>query len=160
LVGVNLLREGLDLPEVSLVAILDADKEGFLRSGVSLIQLSGRAARNIHGQVVMYADTVTDSMRTAIHEGNRRRKIQLEFNKTHGITSSTIQKEIRETLKEEEETGTYLAKISGQEKNEFEFDSLIALLQHEMELAARNLKFEEAAALRDEIKRLKESERS
>jgi excinuclease ABC subunit B len=155
LVGVNLLREGLDLPEVSLVAILDADKEGFLRSGVSLIQLSGRAARNINGQVVMYADTVTDSMRMAINESNRRRKIQLAYNEAHRITSTTIQKEIRETLKEEEEAKTYLAELSGQEKNEFEFDSLIALLQHDMELAARNLRFEEAAALRDEIKRLK-----
>ena len=155
LVGVNLLREGLDLPEVSLVAILDADKEGFLRSGVSLIQLSGRAARNINGQVVMYADTVTDSMRMAIHESNRRRKIQLEYNEKHHITSSTIQKEIRGTLKEEEEAKTYLAGLSGQEKSEYEFDSLVALLQHEMELAARNLRFEEAAAIRDEIKRLK-----
>ncbi len=156
LVGVNLLREGLDLPEVSLVAILDADKEGFLRSGVSLIQLAGRAARNINGQVVMYADTVTDSMRMAISEGNRRRKIQLDYNKKHNITSSTIKKEIRETLKEEEEANTYVAEIAGQEIGEYEFDSLIALLQHDMELAARNLKFEEAAALRDEIKRLKE----
>ena len=155
LVGVNLLREGLDLPEVSLVAILDADKEGFLRSGVSLIQLSGRAARNINGQVVMYADTITPSMRTAISESERRRKIQLAYNQTHHITSTTIQKEIRQTLKGEEETKVYLAELSGQKKNEFEFDSLIALLQHDMELAARNLKFEEAAALRDEIKRLK-----
>ncbi len=155
LVGVNLLREGLDLPEVSLVAILDADKEGFLRSGVSLIQLSGRAARNINGQVVMYADTTTDSMRTAISEGNRRRKIQLEYNRKHNITSSSIQKEIRETLQEEEQAKTYLAQLSGQKREEFEFDSLISLLQHDMELAARNLKFEEAAALRDEIKRLK-----
>ncbi|MFH0940847.1 MAG: excinuclease ABC subunit UvrB [Candidatus Omnitrophota bacterium] len=154
LVGVNLLREGLDLPEVSLVAILDADKEGFLRSGVSLIQLSGRAARNINGQVVMYADTMTPSMQMAINEGNRRRKIQLEHNFKHHITSSTIIKEINESLKEEEEAEKYLARLSGQNKDEFEFDSLISLLQHDMELAARNLKFEEAAALRDEIKRL------
>jgi excinuclease ABC subunit B len=156
-VGVNLLREGLDLPEVSLVAILDADKEGFLRSGVSLIQLSGRAARNINGQVVMYADTTTDSMRTAINESNRRRKIQLDHNIKHGITSMTIKKEIRESLKDEEEAKSYLADLSGQKLEEYEFDSLIALLQHDMELAARNLKFEEAASLRDEIKRLKDT---
>ncbi len=155
LVGVNLLREGLDLPEVSLVVILDADKEGFLRSGVSLIQLSGRAARNINGQVVMYADTVTDSMKMAINESNRRRKIQIEYNKKYNITSKTIIKEIKETLKGEEEAKGYLAALSGQKKEEFEFDSLISLLEHDMELAARNLKFEEAAALRDEIKRLK-----
>ncbi|MFH1692276.1 MAG: excinuclease ABC subunit UvrB [Candidatus Omnitrophota bacterium] len=155
LVGVNLLREGLDLPEVSLVAILDADKEGFLRSGVSLIQLSGRAARNINGQVVMYADTITDSMKAAINESNRRRKIQIAYNKKHHITSKTIIKEIKETLKEEEEAKTFLAELSGQKKDEFEFDSLISLLEHDMELAARNLKFEEAAGLRDEIKRLK-----
>jgi excinuclease ABC subunit B len=160
LVGVNLLREGLDLPEVSLVAILDADKEGFLRSGVSLIQLSGRAARNINGQVVMYADTITNSMRMAINEGNRRRKIQLEHNIKHHITSSTITKEINESLKEEEEAKTYIARLSGQNKEEFEFDSLISLLQHDMELAARNLKFEEAAALRDEIKKLRSAKKA
>ncbi|HAJ56155.1 MAG TPA: excinuclease ABC subunit B [Candidatus Omnitrophica bacterium] len=158
-VGVNLLREGLDLPEVSLVAILDADKEGFLRSGVSLIQLSGRAARNINGQVVMYADTVTDSMKSAIGECNRRRKIQLEYNKKHGITSVSIKKEIRETLKGEEEAKSYLAGLSGQKIEEYEFDSLIALMQHDMELAARNLKFEDAALLRDEIKNLKKAKK-
>jgi excinuclease ABC subunit B len=155
LVGVNLLREGLDLPEVSLVAILDADKEGFLRSGVSLIQLAGRAARNIHGEVVMYADKVTAAMRSAIDESRRRRKIQLEYNVRHGITSATIRKEIRESLKDEEETTGFLAGLSGQDKKAYEFESLIALLQHEMELAARNLRFEEAAAIRDEIKKLK-----
>ncbi|MFH0877802.1 MAG: excinuclease ABC subunit UvrB [Candidatus Omnitrophota bacterium] len=155
LVGVNLLREGLDLPEVSLVAILDADKEGFLRSGVSLIQLSGRAARNINGQVVMYGDKITGGMRMAINESNRRRSIQLEYNRKHNITSATIQKEIKDTFKDQEEAKSYLAGLAGQKKDAFEFDSLIALLQHDMELAARNLKFEEAAALRDEIKRLK-----
>ncbi|MFA5315067.1 MAG: excinuclease ABC subunit UvrB [Candidatus Omnitrophota bacterium] len=156
LVGVNLLREGLDLPEVSLVAILDADKEGFLRSDVSLIQLAGRAARHVHGEVVMYADTVSPAMAHAMQEGRRRRGIQLAFNARHGITIASIKKEIRETLKEEEGARTYLAKLSGQKKEEFEFDSLLALLQRDMESAARNLKFEEAAALRDEIKRLKE----
>jgi excinuclease ABC subunit B len=155
IVGVNLLREGLDLPEVSLVAILDADKEGFLRSGVSLIQLSGRAARNIYGQVVMYGDKVTGAMRMAIDESNRRRKIQLAYNEKHRITSRTVEKEIRESLEGEEEAKGYLAKLSGQKKSEFEFDSLIALLQHDMELAAMNLRFEEAAQIRDEIKHLK-----
>ncbi len=159
IVGVNLLREGLDLPEVSLVAILDADKEGFLRSGVSLIQLSGRAARNINGLVIMYADTVTDSMKIAIDESNRRRKIQLEYNKKHNITSATVKKEIRESLKDEEETKKYLAKLSGQKIEEYEFDSLIALLEHDMELAARNLKFEEAAVIRDEITKLKQAKK-
>jgi excinuclease ABC subunit B len=156
LIGVNLLREGLDLPEVSLVAILDADKEGFLRSDVSLIQLAGRAARHVHGEVVMYADTVTPAMENAIRESRRRRGIQMAFNARHGITIASIKKEIRESLKEEEEARTYLARLSGQKKEQFEFDSLLALLQRDMELAARNLKFEEAAALRDEIKRLKE----
>lgn len=155
LVGVNLLREGLDLPEVSLVAILDADKEGFLRSWVSLVQLAGRAARNINGEVVMYADTVTQSMRIAIDECNRRREIQLAYNAKHHITSTTIQKEIRETLKEEEEAKDFLAGLAGQKRSEYEFESLIALLEREMELAARNLHFEEAAALRDEIRQLK-----
>jgi excinuclease ABC subunit B len=155
IVGVNLLREGLDLPEVSLVAILDADKEGFLRSGVSLIQLSGRAARNIYGQVVMYGDKVTGAMRMAIDESNRRRKIQLAYNEKHRITSRTVEKEIRESLEGEEEAKGYLAKLSGQKKSEFEFDSLIALLQHDMELVAMNLRFEEAAQIRDEIKHLK-----
>jgi len=154
-IGVNLLREGLDLPEVSLVAILDADKEGFLRSGVSLIQLCGRAARNINGEVVMYAEKVTDSMKMAIDESNRRRKIQLEYNEKYGITSTTIQKEIRESLKEEESAKSYIAGLAGQKTEEYEFDSLVALLQHDMELAARNLKFEEAAVIRDEIKRLR-----
>jgi excinuclease ABC subunit B len=155
IVGVNLLREGLDLPEVSLVAILDADKEGFLRSGVSLIQLSGRAARNIHGQVVMYADTITDSMRTAIREGNRRRMIQLAYNKKYDITPLSVIKAIGENFKEEAEAKAYVAGLAGQKQEEYEFDSLVALLQHDMELAARNLRFEEAAALRDEIKKLK-----
>jgi excinuclease ABC subunit B len=155
LVGVNLLREGLDLPEVSLVAILDADKEGFLRSAVSLIQLSGRAARHLNGQVVMYADKVTQAMRTAIAECNRRRKIQLAYNVEHHITAATIKKEIRESLRDEEDAKAYMVKISGQSTDEFELDSIVAMLQHEMELAARNLRFEDAARLRDEIKKIK-----
>lgn len=154
LVGVNLLREGLDLPEVSLVAILDADKEGFLRSSVSLIQLSGRAARNMNGEVVMYADSITPSMRSAIDESQRRRKIQLEYNRKHRITQKAIQKEIRESLKETEAAEEYVVALTGQDASDYEFETTIALLQKEMELAARNLKFEEAAGLRDEIKRL------
>src|SRR5205823_1757012 len=98
LIGINLLREGLDLPEVSLVAILDADKEGFLRSGTSLIQTIGRAARNVSGQVIMYADQVTDSMKRAINETNRRRQKQVEFNKTHGIEPATIRKKVSDIL--------------------------------------------------------------
>lgn len=159
LVGVNLLREGLDLPEVSLVAILDADKEGFLRSEVSLIQLSGRAARHVNGQVIMYADRITESMDRAIRESRRRRKIQLEYNETHDITMASIRKEIRDSLQEEEEARQYLARLAGQNEVEFEFNTLIARLQRDMELAARNLKFEEAAALRDEIKNLKEGKK-
>jgi len=155
LVGVNLLREGLDLPEVSLVAVLDADKEGFLRSEVSLIQLAGRAARNINGQVVMYADKSTGAMRAAIREGDRRRKRQLEYTEEHGITGITVKKGIRESLRGEEEAATYVAQLSGQSLEQHERESLIAYLQREMELAARNLKFEDAARLRDEIKRLR-----
>lgn len=155
LVGVNLLREGLDLPEVSLVAILDADKEGFLRSAVSLIQLAGRAARHVSGLVVMYADKTTEAMAAAIRESRRRRAIQIAYNEKYGITVSSIKKEIRASMKEEEEAKTYLAGLSGQKPEEFELESVVAMLQHEMELAARNLRFEDAARLRDEIKKIK-----
>lgn len=155
LVGINLLREGLDLPEVSLVAILDADKEGFLRSQTSLIQIAGRAARNINGCVIMYADNITKSMERAIDESSRRRRIQLEYNKKNNITPKTIQKEIRkgiEELKEAEEKAAYFA---GQNVEEYELDSFISELEYEMELAARNLEFEKAAKIRDRIKELK-----
>jgi excinuclease ABC subunit B len=155
LVGVNLLREGLDLPEVSLVAILDADKEGFLRSAVSLIQLAGRAARHVNGEVVMYADTVSEAMAFAIREGERRRKIQTAYNAANHITVASIKKGIRERLQEEETAKTYLAGLAGQSPEELDRDSVIAWLEHDMELAARNLKFEEAARLRDEIMRMK-----
>lgn len=155
LVGINLLREGLDLPEVSLVAILDADKEGFLRSGRSLIQTIGRAARNAHGQVVMYGDKMTDSMRIAIDETARRRAIQIEFNEAHGITPTTIQKAVRDVIeatkaaegKHDHITAAQRAeKLSGREKRE-----LIAKLQQEMKGAAKALQFERAAELRDLI---------
>jgi len=154
LVGVNLLREGLDLPEVSLVAVLDADKEGFLRSQTSLIQVAGRAARNINGQVIMYADTVTGSMKRALLEMNRRRKVQLAFNEKHNITPRSIKKAVKEgieMLKGAEET---VVKVSGQRFDEFDKMEVIAELQREMELAARNLQFERAAELRDQINTL------
>ena len=155
LVGVNLLREGLDLPEVSLVAILDADKEGFLRSATSLIQVSGRAARNINGQVIIYADTITGSMRQAIEESSRRRKKQLEFNLKNKITPRSIQKSIREGLELLDEAESLVEGLTGLAKEEYELSSYISELEYQMELAARNLQFEEAARIRDKIKELK-----
>jgi excinuclease ABC subunit B len=149
LVGINLLREGLDLPEVSLVAILDADKEGFLRSATSLIQVSGRAARNIHGAVIMYADTLTRSMKRAIAESNRRRRIQLEFNRKNKITPRSIQKAIKEGIEDLAEAEELVIDLAGQSKEAYELDKYISELEYEMELAARNLQFEKAAALRD-----------
>jgi excinuclease ABC subunit B len=162
LVGVNLLREGLDLPEVSLVAILDADKEGFLRSGGSLIQTSGRAARNINGRVIMYADTVTDSMRACIQETERRRSLQEAYNVEHGITPQSIVKAIDEVMSSvyERDYMTPAALANGNErfKTQAELDAHIASLQTAMRTAAVNLDFEKAAALRDDIKRLRNPE--
>ena len=155
LVGVNLLREGLDLPEVSLVAILDADNEGFLRSATSLIQVSGRAARNINGQVIMYADTITGSMQKAISESSRRRKIQLEFNAKHKITPRGIQKAIREGIEALEDAEDLTQDIVELSKEEYELKSYIGELEYQMELASRNLQFEEAARIRDKIKEFK-----
>ncbi len=159
LVGINLLREGLDMPEVSLVAIIDADKEGFLRSSRSLIQTIGRAARNQNGEVILYADTITDSMRQAIDETNRRRKIQEAYNQAHGITPTTIVKEIRDTIssKETREMAANLMrkKLRGSQK---ERDQLISKLDREMHEAARVLDFERAAELRDIILELKASD--
>jgi excinuclease ABC subunit B len=160
LVGINLLREGLDLPEVSLVAILDADKEGFLRSATSLIQVSGRAARNINGTVIMYADTITGSMKKAIDESNRRRKIQLEFNKQNHITPRSIQKAIKQGIEDLQEVEVFVQDLTGQSKDEFELNKYISQLQYEMELAARNLQFEKAALLRDKIKELRDVTKS
>lgn len=156
LVGINLLREGLDLPEVSLVAILDADKEGFLRSATSLIQVSGRAARNIHGKVIMYADTITGSMKKAIDESNRRRKIQLEFNKSNNINPRSIEKAIKEGIEDLAEAEEFVVNLTGEAKDEFELRKYISELEYEMELAARNLQFEKAAVLRDKVKELTE----
>ena len=155
LVGINLLREGLDLPEVSLVAILDADKEGFLRSATSLIQVSGRAARNIDGEVIMYADTVTGSMKKAISESTRRRKLQLEFNKKNRITPRSIQKAIKQGIEDLDGAEDLVMELTGENKDEYELNKYISELEYEMELAARNLQFEKAAQLRDKIKELK-----
>jgi excinuclease ABC subunit B len=154
LVGINLLREGLDIPEVSLVAILDADKEGFLRSERSLIQTIGRAARNTEGTVIMYADELTESMEKAIHETNRRREIQIKYNEEHGIVPQTIKKEIRDSIR-----ATILEETS--EKYEFtketSTEEIIAKLTEEMLEHARKMEFEEAAKLRDQIKELEAS---
>ncbi len=155
LVGINLLREGLDLPEVSLVAILDADKEGFLRSATSLIQVSGRAARNINGAVIMYADDITGSMKKAIAESKRRRKIQLEFNKENKITPRSIQKAIKQGIEDLEEAEVFIEGLTGEAKDEYEMRKYIAELEYQMEMAARNLQFEKAASLRDKIKELR-----
>ena len=157
LVGINLLREGLDIPEISLVAILDADKEGFLRSETSLIQTVGRAARNAEGHVIMYADTVTDSMKAAIEETERRRRIQQQYNEEHGITPQTIQKAVRELIS--------ISKVVAKEEARFEKDpesmnrgeleKLIADVQKKMRKAAADLNFEAAAQLRDKMAELK-----
>ncbi len=158
LVGINLLREGLDIPEISLVAILDADKEGFLRSSTSLIQTIGRAARNAEGHVIMYADTVTDSMRTALDETNRRREIQMRYNEEHGITPQTIKKAVRDLIS--------ISKVIAKEEMRFEKDpesmnrkeleKLIADIQKKMQKAAADLNFEAAAQLRDKMIELKQ----
>jgi excinuclease ABC subunit B len=162
LVGINLLREGLDLPEVSLVAILDADKEGFLRSAGSLIQTSGRAARNVNGTVIMYGDRVTDSMRAAIAETGRRRALQHAYNVEHGITPQSIVKQIDEVMSSvyERDYMTPAAVRDGTEqfRTQAELDAHIAKLQDGMRAAAANLDFEKAAALRDDIKRLRNPE--
>ena len=159
LVGINLLREGLDLPEVSLVAILDADKEGFLRSETSLIQTIGRAARNVEGKVIMYADNMTESMRKAISETNRRRHIQKEYNIKHGIIPKTINKGIRdiiEATKTAEDNTEYLTRNKKGRINKKDMEKLIEVLEEEMKDCAKNLQFERAAQLRDEIAKLKE----
>ena len=156
LVGINLLREGLDLPEVSLICILDADKEGFLRSERSLIQIIGRAARNEHGKVIMYADKITESMQNAIDETNRRRSIQEEYNRIHNIIPKTIIKEIKEplgTINKEEFIKDYTSKDKKKSKKSIE--ELINSLTKDMKEAAKNLDFEQAANLRDIILELK-----
>jgi len=155
LVGINLLREGLDIPEVSLVAIFDADKEGFLRSEKSLIQTCGRAARNVWGQVIMYADTITKSMEKALQETNRRRKLQSEYNKKHGITPKTISKSIHEIISSIYEADYYTVATVQEEEEVYlakgDTGKIIATLTKEMKKAAKNLEFEKAAAIRDKI---------
>ena len=152
LVGINLLREGLDIPEVSLVAILDADKEGFLRSETSLIQTVGRAARNINGHVIMYADSVTRSMRGAIDETNRRREIQMRYNEEHGITPATIKKKVADVI----EIGKKVKPQNDKKLTKLEKEKLIEKLTAEMRDAAKRLEFEQAAYIRDRIKELKQ----
>ncbi len=157
LVGINLLREGLDLPEVSLVAILDADKEGFLRSETSLIQTIGRAARNVNGTVVMYADKVTNSMQRAISETNRRRKLQADFNREHEITPQTIIKGVRDVIeatKAAEPEEKYFTLKDDKELSDVEIKETIIRLTEEMKVAAIDLQFEKAAKLRDKIQAL------
>ena len=157
LVGINLLREGLDLPEVSLIAILDADKEGFLRSDTAMIQTIGRAARNAHGRVIMYADRITDSMQRAMDETNRRREKQEAYNKDHHITPKTIYKEQRQLIKltkvaEDEEGASYgAATKSLKKKSQKELTTLARELERRMQEAAKALDFEAAAELRDQL---------
>jgi excinuclease ABC subunit B len=158
LVGINLLREGLDLPEVSLVAILDADKEGFLRSERSLIQTFGRAARNIHGQVILYADQVTGSMARAMEESHRRRQLQLEYNEKHHITPTSIRKAVEDILASPYEADYVTVPVIAEKKSTYltsdAFDKRIKKLEKRMKEAAKKMEFEEAARLRDEIKGL------
>ena len=159
LVGINLLREGLDLPEVSLIAILDADKEGFLRSETSLIQTIGRAARNSEGHVIMYADVMTDSMRLAIDETKRRRALQEAYNKEHGITPTTIKKAVRDLIavsKAVAETEVRLQK-DPESMTRKELTKLITQVEKQMRAAAADLNFEQAAELRDKMIDLKKN---
>lgn len=160
-VGINLLREGLDLPEVSLVTILDADKEGFLRSESSLIQTIGRAARHVEGRVIMYADNMTRSMKAAIDTTRERRKIQTEYNEKHGITPAGIQKALAERMRSEEEAETADVKpLNIEDIPKDERKHLVAELQNQMQLAAENLQFEKAAALRDQIEEIKAAQKA
>ncbi len=157
LIGVNLLREGLDLPEVSLVAIFDADKEGFLRSERSLIQTAGRAARNVNGEVILYADRITRSMKMALDETERRRKIQSSYNKKMKITPETVKSEIKDILGSIYESDYFTVPVAAEEKAEYELsEDTIKKLESEMKEAAKNLDFERAAQIRDRIKELKE----
>ena len=162
LVGINLLREGLDLPEVSLVAILDADKEGFLRSSGSLIQTSGRAARNVHGRVIMYADTMTESMKSAIAETDRRRTLQAAYNEAHGITPESVVRAIDDVMASvydmDYSTPAMREAIETPFRTQAELDAEIARLEREMKSAAANLDFERAATIRDTVKSLRTRE--
>jgi len=162
LIGVNLLREGLDIPEVSLVAILDADKEGYLRSTKALIQTCGRAARNVSGRVIMYADNITRSMAMALEETRRRRKIQEEFNRTHNITPTSIKKSIRNILASIYEADYYTIPLVAEAREEYisprEISKVVRKLRKEMREAAQELDFERAALLRDRIRHIQEAD--
>ena len=162
LIGINLLREGLDIPEVSLVAILDADKEGFLRSTRSLIQTMGRAARHVNGEVILYADRITDSMQRAISETNRRRSVQQEYNKIHNITPQSIKKNIQDALRTVYEQDYFTVPIAAEEAGEYiptvNIPALVASLEKQMRAAAKALDFETAADLRDKIRSLQQKE--
>jgi excinuclease ABC subunit B len=160
LVGINLLREGLDLPEVSLVAILDADKEGFLRSEGALIQTVGRAARHVHGRAILYADSVTDSMRRAMEAMRSRRERQEQYNRDHGITPASIVKDIEGVLSSVYERDYLTVPVAAPVEEEpvrtaAELHALVARLERDMKAAAQNLEFERAAAIRDRLKRLR-----
>ncbi len=155
LVGINLLREGLDLPEVSLVAVLDADKEGFLRSQTSLIQVAGRAARNVNGEVILYADNITDSMRSAIEITDKRREKQVEYNKKHGITPRTITKAVKDGIEAYRQAKEIVQDVTGETPEEYDILEVVSQLESEMEEAARNLQFEKAIVYRDQIARMK-----
>jgi excinuclease ABC subunit B len=162
LVGINLLREGLDIPEVSLVAILDADKEGFLRSARSLIQTCGRAARNLSGRVIMYGDNVTASMQKCIDETGRRRTLQSEYNREHRITPQSVKKGFRTILESVEERDYYTIPIAAEAQEEYvaieKIPKLVKKLRREMLAAAKELNFERAVELRDRIKKLEDME--
>ena len=155
LVGINLLREGLDLPEVSLVAVLDADKEGFLRSDTSLIQVAGRAARNVNGEVIFYADKVTKAMKKTIDITTERREKQLKFNKENGIEPKTIEKAIREGIESYKKAKEIVKDVTGESDAEYDINEVMTQLERDMESAARNLQFEKAIVYRDQINKLK-----
>lgn len=159
LVGINLLREGLDIPEITLVAILDADKEGFLRSSVSLIQTIGRAARNAQGHVIMYADKITDSMQIAMDETKRRREIQIKYNEEHGITPQTIQKSVRDLISISKKVAAEELQMEKdpESMSRKELEKLVADISKQMKKAAAELNFEAAAELRDKLVELKKA---
>ena len=158
LIGINLLREGLDLPEVSLVAILDADKEGYLRSKEALIQTMGRAARHINAHVIMYADTITQSMQKAIEETSRRRQVQEAYNKEHGITPQGIKKAIKDITERVQAVAETRAPYEVNPISKEEMSQLIKQLESQMKSAAKNLEFEKAAMIRDRIIELRKDE--
>lgn len=151
----NLLREGIDIPEVSLVAILDADKEGFLRSATSLVQTIGRSARNVNAEVILYADKVTDSMQQAMDETSRRRELQLAYNAEHGVTPETIKKAIKRGIEEEIAAQRVITNAVGVSETQYVTQEFLNELEREMHAAAQNLEFERAAQLRDRIVELK-----